>query len=349
MGRTITQTMKAVQLIEIRKDLEEREVPKPEPKTDEVLIRIKAAGICHSDVHYREGVSPVGYLPITLGHEIAGEIEKVGENVTDFQSGDRVCVNYMITCGKCKYCVQGTEQFCIKGKMIGKDVDGGYAEYISIPTRGIYKLPDGVSFEHASVMMCSSATSLHALRKTRFQPGENIAIFGLGGLGISALQLAKVFGARDIYAVDIDKKKLLYAEKLGAIPIDAKENDPVEKIMELTLGDGIDVALELIGLQLTMEQGVKSLARFGRLGLVGITKQPFNINSYEAICREKEIIGCSDHLLSEIPFLLDLAEQGKLDLTNVVTQTVPLEADAINEVQHRLKKFTAEFRTVITP
>ncbi|MCG3220973.1 MAG: zinc-binding dehydrogenase, partial [Candidatus Heimdallarchaeota archaeon] len=338
--------MKAVQLIEIDKDLENREVPTPTPKPDEVLLKIKAAGICHSDVHYRDGVSSVGFLPISLGHEVAGEIEKLGSNVIDFEVGDRICLNYMITCGKCKYCVQGTEQFCVKGKMIGKDVDGGYAEYIAIPTRGLFKLPDSVSFEHASVMMCSSSTSLHALRKTRFKPGETIAIFGLGGLGISALQLAKASEAKEIYAVDIDAGKLDIAKEMGAIPVNAENVDPVEKIMELTNGDGVDVALELIGLPLTMDQGVRSLARFGRLGLVGITADTFDINSYEVICREKEIIGVSDHLLSELPFLLDLAEQGKLDLTKVVTNIVPLEAEAINEIHHQLKEFKAEFRTV---
>lgn len=341
--------MKTVQLIEIDRDLETRDVPTPTPKPGEVLIKIKAAGICHSNVHYRDGVSSVGHLPLSLGHEVAGDIEEVGENVTDFQKGNRVCLNYMITCRKCKYCIQGTEQFCMQGKMIGKDIDGGYAEYIAVPTRGVFKLPESISYEHASVMMCSSATSLHALRKTRFKAGETIAIFGLGGLGISALQLAKVLGAREIYAVDIDSEKLVTAEEMGAIPINAKNNDSVEKIMELTDGEGVDVALELIGLSLTMDQGVKSLARFGRLGLVGITTNTFDINSYEAISREKEIIGVSDHLLSELPFLLDLAQQGKLDLSKVVTKTVPLEAGAINEVHHRLKEFKADFRTIIKP
>lgn len=341
--------MKAVQLIEIDKDLEEREIPRPEPKEDEVLVRIKAAGICHSDVHYRDGVSQVGYLPITLGHEVAGVIEGKGEKVTRFQVGDRVCVNYMVTCGKCYYCVKGSEQFCVEGKMIGKNIDGGYAEYIAVPTRGIFKLPDSVSFEHAAVMMCSTATTLHAIKKTRFQPGETIAIFGFGGLGTSALQLAKVFGAREIYVVDINPAKLQAAKKMGAIPVNAKEDDPIEKIMELTNGKGVDVALELIGLKQTLEQGVKSLGRFGRFGMVGITKELFEIDSYEAICSEKEIIGVSDHLLSEIPFLLDLAEQGKLDLSQVVTKTVPLEADAINEVHHQLQDYQADIRTVIKP
>jgi len=149
--------------------------------------------------------------------------------------------------------------------------------------------------------------------------------------------------------VDIDSKKLATAEEMGAIPINAKNNDPVEKIMELTDGEGVDVALELIGLSLTMDQGVRSLARFGRIGLVGITANTFDISSYEAICREKEIIGVSDHLLSEIPFLLNLAQEGKLDLNKVVTRTVPLEAEAINEVHHQLKEFKADFRTVIKP
>ena len=341
--------MKAVQLIEIGKDLEVREVPTRKPKADEVLIRIKAAGICHSDVHYREGVSSVDHLPITLGHEVAGEIEMVGRDVTDYKVGDRVCVNYMITCGKCQYCVQGTEQFCVEGKMIGKNVNGGYAEKITIPIRGIFKLPDSVSFEHAAVMMCSSSTTLHALRKTRFKPGETIAIFGMGGLGISALQLAKVFGAKEIYAIDIDANKLETAKEMGAIPINAEKNNPVEKIMGETSNEGVDVALELIGLSLTLDQGVRSLARFGRLGMVGITTEEFSIDSYQAIGKEKEIIGVSDHLLTEIPFLLELAEVGKLDLSQVVTQTVPLEADAINLVHSQLKNFESDFRTVIIP
>ena len=341
--------MKAVQLIEIGKDLEVREVPVQEPKSNEVLIRIKAAGICHSDVHYREGVSSVDHLPITLGHEVAGEIEKLGSEVTNYQVGDRVCINYMVTCGKCKYCVQGTEQFCVEGKMIGKNIDGGYAEKITVPTRGIFKIPDSVSFEHAAVMMCSSSTSLHALRKTRFKKGETIAIFGLGGLGISALQLAKEIGAKEIYTIDINSSKLDIAKKMGAVPINAKLTDPVQKIMELTSNDGVDVALELIGLPLTLNQGVRSLARFGRLGMVGITTDKFSINSYEAIGREKEIIGVSDHLLSEIPFLLELADKSKLDLSKVVTKSVPLEAKEINEIHYQLKEFKADFRTVIKP
>ncbi|NPE09088.1 MAG: alcohol dehydrogenase catalytic domain-containing protein [Asgard group archaeon] len=341
--------MKAVQLIEVDKDLENREVLKPEPQGDEVLVKIKAAGICHSDVHYRDGVGSVGHLPITLGHEVAGVIEEVGPNVTRFQKGDRVCVNYMITCGKCHFCVKGSEQFCEKGKMIGKDVNGGYAEYLSIPSRGIYKLPDSVSFDHAAVMMCSTATSLHALKKTRLQPGETLAIFGFGGLGVSAFQLAKAFGARDIYAVDIDPVKLKSAKEMGAIPINAKESDPVEKIMELTNGIGVDVALELVGLPQTLDQGTRVLGRFGRLGLVGITRDLYKVDSYEAICKEKEIIGCSDHLLSELSMLLDLADQGKIDLTHVVTKSVPLDADAINNVHHQLKAFKADFRTVIKP
>jgi len=341
--------MRAVQLIEIEKDLENREVQTPKPQSDEVLVRIKASGICHSDVHYRDGISSVDHLPITLGHEIAGVIEEIGTNVTSFQKGDRVCVNYMITCGECHFCIIGSEQFCEKGKMMGKDVNGGYAEYIAVPSRGIYKLPDSVPFEHAAVMMCSTATSFHALKKTRFQPGETIAIFGFGGLGVSAFQLAKIIGARDIYAIDIAPEKLQTAKKMGAIPINSRETNPVEKILELTNGFGVDVALELVGLPQTLDQGFRVLARFGRLGLVGITRGSFEIDSYGAICKEKELIGCSDHLLSELPALLDLAEQGKLDLNQVVTKKVPLEASEINIIHHQLKDFKADIRTVIVP
>jgi D-arabinose 1-dehydrogenase-like Zn-dependent alcohol dehydrogenase len=136
--------------------------------------------------------------------------------------------------------------------MIGKYRDGGYAEYICIPARSVFKLPDEISFEHGAIMMCSASTSLHALHKVRLKPGERIAIFGVGGLGMSAVQLAKALGALEIYAVDIHPGKLTLAKEYGAIPINAEEIDPVAAIKNYTHNRGVDVALELIGLPITM-------------------------------------------------------------------------------------------------
>lgn len=342
--------MKAVRLTAVGEPLELQEVPVPQYGHGEVLVRIKAAGICHSDAHYRAGVSPAGPLPLTLGHEIAGVVEAVGQGVARVKPGDRVCLHYLVTCGQCHHCNRGQEQFCVHGRMLGKHRDGGYAEYIAVPERGVVVLPDEIPFEHGAIMMCSSATSFHALRKARLQAGETVAVFGAGGLGMSAIQLARGLGALEVYAVDINPDKLAWAERFGAVPVNAAQTDPVAEIRRLSGGRGVDVALELIGLPLTMRQALQALGIQGRAVLAGITRIPFEVDSYsEVIGKEAEIIGCSDHLLQEFPLLIEFARRGVLDLSHVVARTVPLEADPINATLDALQRFAGEVRTVIVP
>jgi len=342
--------MKALRLLQPGRPLGLRQVPLPTLGPADALIRVKAAGICHSDAHYRAGRSPAFPLPLTLGHEVAGIVEGTGGQVTDFRPGDRVCLHYLVTCGRCSFCLGGKEQFCASGAMVGKHRDGGYAEFIRIPAANLVSLPDEVPFEHGAVLMCSSATALHALRKARLEAGDSAAVFGLGGLGISAVQLAKALGAGQVFGVDLNPAKLDLAESLGAIPINAAKIDPVKEIMRLTDGQGVNVALELIGLPLTMRQAVRSLAPQGRAALAGITEQSFEIAPYhELLNREAEIIGVSDHLLAELPGLVEWAQHGKLDLGKVVTRTVPLDPTPVNEVLDRLEQFGGDVRVVIVP
>ncbi len=342
--------MRALRLVRPGQPLEIQELPMPEFGLKDVLVRIKAAGICHSDAHYRSDVSRVRPLPRTLGHEVAGIVEQCGSEVTRLKPGDRVCLHYMVTCGECEYCIQGNEQFCTSGKMIGKNVDGGYAEYISVPARNAHIVPPEIRWEHAAILMCSSATALHALRKARLQTGETAAVFGAGGLGMSAIQLARAMGARQVYAVDIHASKLELARKFGAIPIDASSADPVEELRRHTAGRGVDVALELIGLPRVMRQAVRSLAVLGRVAIAGITDKPFEVASYEELLgREAEIIGVSDHLAQEIPYLIDFVRRGVLQLSDVVTGVVPLGAREINTVLDNMDLFDGHVRVVITP
>jgi 2-desacetyl-2-hydroxyethyl bacteriochlorophyllide A dehydrogenase len=342
--------MKALRLVQVGQPLEAQKVQLPECGDGDVLVRVKAAGICHSDVHYRAGVSAVGPLPQTLGHEIAGIVEKAGTQAYGLNIGDRVCIHYLVTCGDCRFCRAGRGQFCRHGSMVGKHRDGGFAEYISVPARNAVSLANEIPFEQGAVLMCSSATSFHALRKARLQPGETVAVFGAGGLGMSAIQLAGVFGAMDVYAVDLCDAKLELACKYGAIPVDANRCDPVREIRRLTGGEGVDVALELIGLGQTMEQAVKSLGVLGRAVMVGIADRSMAVDTYaELLCREAEIIGSSDHLLWELPILVEYVRKGLLDLSHVVTRTVPLEADAVNGAMDALEHFKGDVRTVITP
>lgn len=340
--------MRAIRLVEIGRPLELQEIPIPSFGEEDVLVRVRASGICHSDVHYRAGRSRMGMLPITLGHEIAGEVEWIGSRVTDLKAGQRVCLHYNISCGACLYCQTGNEQFCADVKMMGHHVDGGYAEYIAVPAHNALHLPDEISFEEGATLMCASATALHALRKGRLRDGESVAVFGIGGLGLSAVQLAKALGAGEVYAVDIKQEKLELASEYGAIPIDASRVDPAEAIRELTKGKGVDMALEMIGLPKTMKQTIESLGVLGRAVIVGLSPAPLEVHPYQTLIGyEAEIIGSNDHLLRELPLLLDMAQRKLLDTSHVVSQMIPLDAEKINQRLDDLENYTGDVRTVI--
>ncbi|MCL4489393.1 MAG: zinc-binding dehydrogenase, partial [Chloroflexi bacterium] len=310
----------------------------------------RAAGICHSDVHYRAGRSRVEPLPLTLGHEIAGIVDEVGAHVSKFKTGDRICLHYNVTCGECYRCSTGFEQFCEKVSMLGHFRDGGYAEFVAVPARNAIPLPAEIPFEQGATLMCASATCFHALRKARLKAGETAAVFGVGGLGVSAVQLAKIFGALQVYAVDIDDEKLSLAADYGATPVNARQVDPVKEIRERTGGRGVDAAVEVIGLPQTMRQAVRCLGIMGRAVIVGIGDRPLEIDTYrELLGNEAEIVGSNDHLLQELPTLVEMARRRVLDTSRVVTRTVPLDADAINQTLDALERFDAGVRTVVVP
>jgi len=342
--------MKAVRLAEVGKPLEEADVSLPEIGPSEVLIRVAAAGICHSDAHYRGSISKIERLPVTLGHEVVGRVEKVGLDVTNVEPGDRVCVHYLVHCGSCEFCLRGLEQFCREGQMIGKHRDGGYAEFIKVPARNAFVLPDEISFESGAIMMCSSATALHALNKARLKSGESVSIFGFGGLGFSALQLARAFGCGEIYVVEINPAKFDLIRKLGAVAIDATASDPVGQIKKATGGKGVDVSLELIGSASTMRQAVQCLGVLGRAALVGLTAESMSIFPYtELINKEVEIIGVSDHLATEFPALMEFARSGKLLFPPESLRFVDLDAGQINAALDALQDSIDHVRTVIIP
>ena len=234
--------------------------------------------------------------------------------------------------------------------MIGKHRDGGYAEFIKVPGRNAFALPDEISFEVGAIMMCSSATALHALNKARLKPGESVAIFGFGGLGFSALQLARALDCGGVYVVEINRVKLTLAAKLGAVAIDANAADPVEQIKEATGGKGVDVSVELIGSAKTMRQAVQCLDSLGRAALVGLTAESMSILPYpELINKEAEIIGVSDHLASELPGLIEFARGGKLHFPTDALRVVDLDAAQINTALDQLQHSIDHIRTVIVP
>lgn len=336
--------------MQLGKALANAEVTVPEIGPSDVLVRVAACGICHSDAHYRAGISPIPTLPVTLGHEVAGRVEAVGENVDHVASGDRVCVHYLVSCGCCHFCFRGNEQFCAKVQMIGKHRDGGYAEFIKVPGRNLFALPDEVSFEQGAIMMCSSSTALHALKKARLKCGESVAIFGFGGLGFSALQVSKAFGSGETFVVDINPAKLATATALGGVAIDATVGDPVRQIKGGTGGKGVDVSVELVGSAITMAQAVKCLGVRGRAALVGLTAESLSVLPYtDLINKEAEIVGVSDHLAAELPQLIQLVSSGKLHFPQGTLRSVGLDAAQINAALDAVEKSTDHIRTVIVP
>jgi propanol-preferring alcohol dehydrogenase len=337
--------MRALQLVEPLGPIRVVEAPDPAPGPGEVVVRVAAAGICHSDAHYRSGNPTPPTLPLTLGHEIAGEIAATGTGIDGARVGERVAIHYVVSCTRCRSCARGTEQFCESYDMLGMTRDGGWADCVVVPARNAVPLPQSISFEHAAVMMCSSATALHALRRARLRPGDRVVVFGVGGLGMSAIQLAALLGASRVFAVDVSDERLDIAAELGALPVRAEE-----AARQITEAGGADVALDLVGVDGVLRSAIDVVAPQGRVVAVGIAAQPAQLSPYhDLIGPELELIGSNDHLLSEIYELVGYADEGSLRLDDVVTGRVPLEPDPVNAALDNLERFGSGVRVVIVP
>lgn len=340
--------MHAIRLTEQQQPLQHADLSEPAPGKGEVVVDVQRAGICHTDAHYRAGTGKTT-LPVTLGHEIAGVVSAVGEGVEGIREGQRVAVHYLFSCGTCERCRRYGEQFCPEGGMIGKERDGGYAQRVVIPAVNAIPIPDGVSSDVAAIMMCSTATAYHALRLGSIQKGDRVAVLGFGGLGVSAVQLARALGAAEVFAVDVVPEKLELAASFGAKPLDAREIPVHKAILGATDGKGVDVAVEFTGNANVARGGLRSLSPGGRLMIVAINLRAMEFDPFtDLLVRERRIIGCSDHTRQELVELLELARKGEIDLSRAITRTVPLEAGAVNGVLDDLEKGSGHLRTVIS-
>lgn len=341
--------MRAVRLRAPGERLRDEDLPDPSPAAGEVLIEIRAAGICHTDAHYRKDPGRAR-LPLTPGHEIAGVVVEKAPGVETPALGNRVAVHYLVGCGACRHCRAGAERFCARGEMIGKERDGGYAEMIAVPSENAVPVPDAVSFEEAAIMMCSSATALHALRLAGVRPGESVLISGFGGLGVSAVQLAGVLGAGAVVVADVVAGKLAAARDFGAHPLDASAPQFPDAIAAATGGRGPDVALDFAGTPASRAAALRSLAPEGRLVIVALDARPFVFDPYrDVLGRERRIIGCSDHTRGDLNDLMEFAASGSIDPSRAITRRVSLEAAAIDAVLDDLEAGTGHLRSVILP
>jgi NADPH:quinone reductase-like Zn-dependent oxidoreductase len=326
--------------------LEEIDDPKPGP--GEVTIRIRASALNHLDVDVREGISrfPVD-LPHTLGIEIAGDVEEVGGGVEGWRPGDRVNPFIMATCGTCRFCRTGRESLCLASGFISFSMGGGYAEKIAVKARQLVRIPDGVSYDDAAALQVAFATSWHMLfTRARLKAGETVMINSVSsGIGSAAVQLASLAGAVVIGNASSDEK-LEKAKALGLdVGINHAREDVVERVMEITDGNGVDVVYEHVGGEL-FQKGLDSLAKDGRLVICGGHSGevvPFDIIPFFRM--QRSVIGSFVYTTDEVERCYALAAHGKIK--PLVHATFPLaEAKEAMETMERREHFG---KLVLTP
>jgi alcohol dehydrogenase, propanol-preferring len=284
-------TMKAAVVPELGAKLEVQDLPVPEPGPGQVLVRMEASGLCHTDIHAAHGDWPVKPNPPFIpGHEGVGIVTKAGPGAYLHKPGDRVAIAWLgSACGNCSHCVAGWETLCESQQNSGYSVNGAFAEYAVADDRYVVDVPEAVSSFDAAPLTCAGVTTFKAVKVARPQPGETIAVFGIGGLGHLALQYARIFGG-EVIAVDIEDAKLDLAADLGADHVvNARRDDPVEAIQSL---GGADVAVSLAAAPKPFEQAFGSLRRGGRLVCVALpADDKMTIPIFDTVLGGKSIIG----------------------------------------------------------
>jgi 2-desacetyl-2-hydroxyethyl bacteriochlorophyllide A dehydrogenase len=306
------------------------EVPLPVAGSGQVRVDVAAAGLCGTDVGivFGEHASSSEAGTVTLGHEIAGRVGALGEAVDDWAVGDTVVVSPIVTCGRCFACARGQGQVCERKRVIGIDIDGGLAEHVVVPARNLVRLPEGIPPEVGAILTDAVATPFHALAdRAGLRPGESIAIFGVGGLGQHAIQLARLFGAGRIVAVDLRSEPLELARELGAdATVDASAGDVAAAIRAATGGRGPDVAADFTGAAMAIESAVDALATGGRLVLCGLGPDRVRLPSTNALVRrEIALIASYGFRHDTIELLVELVAAGRLSLASSISHVVGLD------------------------
>jgi propanol-preferring alcohol dehydrogenase len=300
------------------------EVDRREPEAGEVLVRITASGICHTELHFKSGLLDLGVAPITMGHESVGRIEAVGEGVSPGRADERVIIYYYVGCLECAYCHVGNEHLCPNLRAeYGFISDGGYAEYITVPARNAVPLPAAIPDVEAAPIGCGVTTAVHAAKLAEPEIGEWVVVYGVGGVGFGLVQLARTTGARTI-AVGRSAEKLDKALELGAeIAVNASEEAASERIRRITGGAGADVVYECVGTEESMKEASGALGRRGRLVFVGYSPDSFTVHPMQLVVFEQKVMGAVGATLNDLYEAVDLVERGVV--RTAVDRTLALE------------------------
>lgn len=340
--------MKAAIFTAAHQPLVVEQVPDPAPAPGELLIRVAACGVCHTDLHYLDHGTPTFKKPpLILGHEISGTVAAFGPDVDDWSIGERVLLPAVYGCGHCRACRTGRENICDRMVMFGNNVDGGYAELVVAPAKDAHRLPDSIPLVEGAIIADALTTPYHAVvHRGRVRPGDHVVVFGCGGIGLNLVQVAAALGAR-VVAVDVIEEKLDWARRLGAAEtILPAQVERIDKAVRKVTGGGADVAFEAIGLPQTQEQAFACLRTGGRLVLVGYAGEAMRLDSGRTMYREMEIVGSLGCRSVDYPRVIDLVAQGRLRLAELVTGRFPL--DEINAAFEALRQGRG-VRSVVTP
>lgn len=370
---TIPDLMRAAVLTAPGTPLSVQEIQTPRPHRDEILIRVAACGVCHSDLHVMHGSIPFP-TPAVLGHEVSGTVVQLGQGVDrpDLQVGQQIVCAFLMPCGRCSYCAEGRDDMCteffernrLKGQLFDgtsrlRGIDGGtlamysmagLADYAVVPVTAVVPLPEGSDIVPAAILGCAAFTAYGALRRAAdVRQGETVAVVAIGGVGSSLVQLARVLGAREIIAVDVNDEKLAAARRLGATrTVNSRTTDAREVVLEATDGHGVDVAFEALGSPQTFAQALTLIAAGGRMVTVGLgaagARGEVELN--QMVRRGLRIIGSyGARTRTDLPAVVDLAARGVLRYRDIVTRVYPL--DRVNHAYEALARGETRGRAVI--
>ncbi len=343
--------MKALVLQEYKK-FACQELPAPQPAPDEVLVAVKACGICGSDVHGMDGSTGRRRPPVVMGHEAAGIIAATGAEVTGWAAGDRVTFDSTIYCGECEFCRRGEINLCDNRRVLGVSCedyrrDGAFAEFVAVPQRVLYRLPDGLPFEHAALVE-PFAIALHAIRRAPVTLNDTVIVVGAGMIGLALVQALRHTGCGRLISVDVADDRLALAKKFGATNlVNSSRENAAKTISDLTRGRGVDVAFEAVGITATVDLAVRALRKGGSLALVGNVAPKIEFPLQLAVTRELSLHGsCSSR--GEYPAVLDMLARGDLQPAPLISAFAPL-ADGAAWFDRLYRKEPGLMKVVLHP
>jgi propanol-preferring alcohol dehydrogenase len=339
--------MKTAVLHEFGQPLTIEELKRPSPGNDEVVLQTMACGIDGTDLKLCDGFGYTPELPFVMGHEIAGIVSDVGQDVNGFQAGDRVAVYNFLFCGHCVFCLTNREQLCanMRGVMGVLKRHGGYAGYVSVPARQLVRIPDNVAWEDAAVSCDAALTAVHALERSRLRLGETVAVIGIGGVGSVLVQLAHLAGAR-VIAIDQDSDRAQWAAENGAHYFldSSSDTDIPQTVRDLTDGLGAARVIDVVGKEVTMNVGLNSLQRGGCIVIVGYTPEQYPLSGKQLAQNELEVIGTRAGRRQDLINALSLMAAGQL--RSIVRYQYALED--VNEALAHLRSGAARGRIVLS-